>query len=135
MKEIILNASGCSVGRVASFVAKQALLGKKIIVVNCQDALFLGNRRNIIDEYKKAVSKGGYSLKGPFFPKKDPARFMKRTIRGMLSYKQERGRNALKRVFCYSDLPKQYQKAEMLSLKKPINTQSISLKELIGELS
>jgi len=135
MTEIVIDASQCIVGRVASFAAKQALLGKKVIIVNCQDALLLGNKGTILEEYKNLVNKGGSSLKGPFFPKKDAAKFMKRTIRGMLPYKQERGRSALKRIICYSNLPQDYEKSKMLSLKKPINTSSISLKKMLKEIS
>src|SRR3989344_2682711 len=104
MNEIILDASEGIFGRVASFAAKKALLGNKVIIVNCNDALVSGRRRMVIEEYKISRTRGGSSLNGPNFPK-EPFRLMKRAVRGMLPHKQGRGIEALKRVICYNNLP------------------------------
>ena len=81
----------------------------------------------------------GNVFKGPFFPR-EPSRFVKRTIRGMLPHKQEKGRNAFKNIKCYNGVPEklQGQKTETLEkinaakLKK-INYLSIKeLSEMLG---
>ena len=41
---------------------------------------------------------------------------VKRTIRGMLPYKQERGRKALERVKCYIGAPEELDIKEMISI-------------------
>src|SRR5690349_5223962 len=94
-QQIVVDVTDAILGRVASFIAKQALLGKKVIVVNCDNALVSGQRRMIINEYHISRVRGGTSLNGPHFPK-HPERLMKRTVRGMLSYTQQRGLDALK---------------------------------------
>ena len=88
--EIVIDAKEGVLGRIASYAAKQALLGKSVIIVNCNQILVTGKRSMIILEYNKARRRGSASLKGPFFPKY-PERLMKRTVRGMLNYQQQRG--------------------------------------------
>ncbi len=131
--EIIIDASEGILGRIASYAAKQALLGKRVIIVNCNNALITGKKKLILEEYKQARARGGSSLKGPHFPKQ-AEKIMKRTVRGMLSYKQERGRNALKRVICYNDYPNEYANKEKISLTKEIKVKAVKLSEISKEL-
>lgn len=131
--DMVVDASSGVLGRIASFAAKQALIGKKIAIVNCNSALVTGNQRAAIREYKRMRSMGGKALRGPLFPK-SPERLMKRTIRGMLSYKQERGRSALKRIFCFSGFPSEYASIKKISLAREITTKSIDLSSLGKEI-
>ena len=131
--QIVVDASNMVLGRLASYAAKQALLGKSVIIVNCDNAVLTGSKANVIAEYEDIRKKGGASLRGPFFPK-HPDRMVKRTVRGMLSYKQGRGEAALKRVICYNDTPKEYE-----SSKKKIQSISAENKTIktikMGEIS
>lgn len=68
-------------------------------------------------------------MKGPFFPK-IPERVMKRTVRGMLKHRTGRGRDALKRVICYNEIPSEYQEAKMISFPKEFKIKTMTLKEL-----
>jgi len=131
--EIVIDATNAVLGRLASFAAKQALLHKKVIIVNCAAAIVTGNRKNVIEEYKEIRATGGSSLAGPFFPK-NPERIMKRTIRGMVSYKQGRGLDALKRVICYNNVPEQYQNAKKILAGKEKKTYTTKLSELSKEI-
>ena len=128
---IIIDATNAILGRLASFAAKQALLGKTIAIVNCNDAVVSGRRANILKEYQIARARGGSIMKGPNFPH-IPERLVKRTIRGMLKYKQQRGADALDRVICYNKLPKEYESSKKTSLemRKEIKAKTIKLSEL-----
>jgi large subunit ribosomal protein L13 len=128
-EEIVIDGKDGILGRVASYAAKQALLGKKVIILNCEMVIVSGRRQNIVEEYQHARKRGGSSLKGPFFPK-NPERIMKRTVRGMLSYTQQRGLDALKRVMCYNRVPKEYENAKKIVLVKEMKTKTVSLAEL-----
>ena len=75
------------------------------------------------------MSKGGNSLKGPKIPK-TPERIMKRTIRGMLSHKQGRGSDAMKRIICYNVLPSELESQEKTTMKRNLITKSLTLKEV-----
>ena len=132
-KQIIVDVTGAVLGRVASYIAKQALLGKKVIVVNCDSALLTGGRRMIIGEYGIARRRSGNSLNGPHFPK-HTERLMKRTVRGMLSYTQQRGLDALKRVICHPNVPKEYESMKKITFDRPMKTKTISLAEISKEI-
>jgi large subunit ribosomal protein L13 len=127
--QIVIDATGGTLGRIASFSAKQALLGKTIKIVNCNDVLVSGRKEDIIKKYSTLMKKGGNSLKGPKIPKV-PERIMKRTIRGMLSHKKGRGSDALKRVMCYNTTPAEFESAEKTSLKRELTARSLTLKEV-----
>jgi large subunit ribosomal protein L13 len=131
--EIVVDATNAVLGRLASFAAKQALLHKKVVIVNCAEAIVTGGRRMVIHEYKDIREKGGASLRGPFFPK-NPERILKRTIRGMLSYKQGRGADALGRIMCYNHVPMQYQNAKKILAGKEKKTITTKLSELSKEI-
>ena len=131
--KLIIDAHGATLGRLASYAAKQALQGKSVIIVNCSDAVIVGGKRSIIKEYLITRQRGGASLRGPFFPK-NPERIVKRTIRGMLPFRQGRGADALKRVMCYNKTPEEYKDAKKLTAGKEKKTTTIKLSELSREI-
>ncbi len=132
-KTVIIDAKNGILGRVASNAAKLALLGNKVIIVNCNLAILSGRKRMIINEYITSRIRGGSSLNGPHFPK-EPFRIMKRTVRGMLSYTQERGRTALKNVICHNTTPIEYESVEKISFGKESRSGTITLGDLSKEL-
>jgi len=131
--KIIIDGKNAILGRLASYVAKQAMLGKEIAIVNCDEVVVSGKPRSVIGEYDEMRKKGGSSLQGPFFPK-SPERIVKRTIRGMLSYKQGRGLAALKRVKCYNDTPEEFGEGKKIVAGKEKKIKTIKLKELSKEI-
>lgn len=133
MKEIIIDATGGIMGRIASFSAKQALLGREIRIVNCNSALISGRARTTFDDYAEKRALGGWSLKGPNISRSSE-RIMKRAVRGMLSYKQGRGKEALKRIKCYNEVPAEFKGKEMTLMKRKLKVKAIKLKELSKEL-
>lgn len=131
--QVVIDATNASVGRIGSYAAKQALLGKDVIVVNCNHAIVTGQPRAVINEYDIARKKGGASLNGPFFPK-SPERVIKRTTRGMLNYKFGRGGAAYKKLMCYNALPKEYESAKKVTLSRTITSKFITLQHLCREI-
>ncbi len=99
----IIDAKDMVLGRMAAVVAKRAILGEKIEIVNCEKAVISGTRAFTISKYLAAYNRGT-PFKGPFFPR-DPARFTKRIIRGMIPYRKAHGDAAMRRIFCYSGVP------------------------------
>ncbi len=133
MNTIVYDGSQVALGRLASNVAKQALLGKNVVVVNCEKVLVSGARKTTVEAYKEIRAKGGYSQKGPYFPTQ-PAMIVKRTIRGMLSYKEGRGAQAFKKIKCYEGVPKEFAESQKESLNKANHISTTSLKEISEEL-
>lgn len=128
-EKIIIDAMNSSLGRLASYAAKQLLLGNSVAIVNCDNALISGRKQNIISKYQQEIARGSYAQRGPHFPK-TPERLVKRTVRGMLSYKQGRGATAFKNLRCYNNTPQEYQEEKKITLSKEFKIKTLALKEL-----
>ena len=111
--EVLIDGKNAVMGRLASYVAKQALLGKDVIFLKSSEL----------------IKKGGHSQKGPKITI-TPERILKRVIRGMLSHKQGRGLDALKRVICYNEIPEKYKESKKIIAGKEKHGKYITLKEL-----
>ncbi len=130
---MIIDASNLILGRLGSYVANKALLGKKIDIVNCESCVITGKRDKILGDYRNKL-KRGIPSKGPFTHRM-PHRFVKRAIRGMLPYKKERGRIAFKNIKCYVGIPKNLknQKFEIIknaNIEKVPNLDYIKIKDI-----
>jgi len=109
--DLVVDASDCVMGRVATQVAERALAGDRVAVVNAEDTVITGRREDILSKYEDRAELG--SDRGPAYPRR-PDRIFKRTIRGMLPYKQDKGREALSNVRVYIGNPNDMD-AEVLS--------------------
>ena len=127
--KLVIDATNGTVGRIVSYAAKQSLLGKEVFVVNCGEALITGRKGKIVEDYKQKIARGGSAQKGPYYPR-SPEMIIKRVVHGMLSYDQGRGRDALKRIKCYNDVPEELKKDEQISLAREIKFKAIKLNKL-----
>ena len=100
--DVVVDARDCILGRVASQVAQRALDGERVAVVNAEDAVITGSEEDVMAKYEKRAELGSDS--GPYYPKR-PDMIFKRTIRGMVPYKQDRGREAFENVRVYVGNP------------------------------
>ena len=98
-------------GRFSTVIAKRAILGEKINLVNCEKAIITGDKVSVFKFYKEKNERGN-PLKGPY-TQKMPDRFVRRTIRGMLPYKQEKGKKAFKNIMCYIGIPEKFSKEKL----------------------
>ncbi len=128
-EQIVIDGKDSVLGRVASYAAKQALLGKKIVILNCNDLLLTGGRNMILEQYSHMRSRGRGAQKGPIIPKV-AEKIMKRTIRGMLEYTQKRGEAALDRIICYNATPKEFESAKKISLARELKIRTLKLGEI-----
>lgn len=132
---MIIDATGLIMGRMASFVAKKALLGEKIYIVNCEKAVITGNKDNIIEKYRKKYNLGRNPYKGPFFPKASD-RIVRRSIRGMLPYKQEKGKKAFSSIMCYVGIPEKFKNQKLETIAKANISKLKNYKYItVGELA
>ena len=130
---MIIDAKDLILGRLASFAAKHALLGETVDIVNAEEAVITGNKKWTVAHYVQTRDRG-IPLQGPYF-KRMPDRFVKRAIRGMLPYKQDKGKNAYKRIMCYIGVPislqgKKAETVEFANISKVPNTRFIKVKDL-----
>ncbi|MGQ9641372.1 MAG: 50S ribosomal protein L13 [Candidatus Bathycorpusculaceae bacterium] len=92
----IIDADGLILGRMASIVAKRLLNGEEIIIVNAEKTVLSGKRRSKVREAKEFLEVGS-PRKGPFHHRR-PDMIVRITVRGMLPYKQPKGKQAYKRL-------------------------------------
>ena len=110
----VIDATNLSLGRLASYSAKQALSGEQISIINSEKALVTGNKKAILKKYFE-MRDIGTRYQGPFYPR-TPHRMVKRAIRGMIPYKKPRGRAAMNLVKAYIGVPPELAEAEQVSV-------------------
>ena len=106
----LLDARNKILGRFCSQVAKKALLGEQIVIINAKDAIISGTKSNIHEKYlaKLNISTATNPRRGPFWPRR-PDTFMRNVIKKMLPRKNLRGKKALKRIHVYiEDIPERF---------------------------
>merc|ERR1712179_64112 len=105
-KIVVIDARGHLLGRLASFVAKEALLGQKVMVVRCEDIVisgsFIRNKLKLLMKRNKRMNTN--PVKGPFHHR-SPADMFIRVVRGMIPHKLYRGSAAFQRVKAVECIP------------------------------
>ena len=67
---IILDATNLLIGRIATYVSKQLLLGEEVNIVNSEKAIVSGPRKRIVEKYRDKRERG-HPYAGPFFPTRE----------------------------------------------------------------
>ena len=134
---MIIDASDSIMGRIAVVAAKKSLLGEVVNIVNCEKAVITGTRSRILQDFQQKRARG-IPLQGPYYPKQSD-RILRRAVRGMLSYKKSRGKEAFKRVMCHIGVPDKFnnqklEKVERASLSKLPNLKFMYLKDIVKQL-
>ncbi|MCS7123841.1 MAG: 50S ribosomal protein L13 [Candidatus Bathyarchaeota archaeon] len=112
----VINAEGLILGRMASVIAKRLLKGEKIAIVNAEKTIISGKRKSRVAEAKEFLEVG-YPGKGPFHYRR-PDRILRKTVRGMLPYKQPKGKQAYKRLRVFIGVPDELRNAEMETIEE-----------------
>ncbi|MCL2642185.1 MAG: 50S ribosomal protein L13 [Candidatus Bathyarchaeota archaeon] len=131
-----VNADGLIVGRMSSKIAKRLLDGEHVTILNAEKAIYSGKRKSKIAEAHLFLEVGAPE-RGPFHYRR-PDRMLKKTVRGMLPYRQPKGKTAFKRLKVFMGVPLefkdqqtvQFDEAQASKLKGP----SFTLAELAKEI-
>jgi len=116
----LVNAEGLIVGRMCSKVAKRLLNGEQVIVVNAEKAVFSGKKKSKVAEAKQFLEVGA-PMRGPFHYRR-PDRYLRKTVRGMLPFKQPKGKNAYKRLKVYMGIPTELKDQQMITFEEASST-------------
>ena len=109
-KEVIIDAKGHMMGRLAAFVAKELLSGQRVVIVRAEEALLSGilfTRRADFMEFLNKQSNTNPRHGGPYHFRA-PSRMIWRAIKGMVPRKSHRGKAALERVKIFEGIPFPY---------------------------
>jgi len=132
----IYDAEQMVVGRLGTKVAKDALLGENIVIVNAEKAVITGDPRMLINAWNAKLNiRTSYNPKrGPFHNRR-PDKMVRRMIRGMLPWPTPRGKAAFKRIKVYIGVPEKYADAEKIVLEKSRYRSMTQKHMLVKELS
>ncbi len=138
-----MDAKNQILGRFASYAAKQALSGDRVIVLNAEKAVISGRRKNIVEEAKRRLRTRTLANQttAPTHPRR-PDLYLRRVIRGMLPWKKAKGKAAFHRVLVFIGVPEEYANktaakvpgAEASKLTSPYLTLEDLAEEIWGKL-
>merc|ERR1711998_50666 len=138
-KEIIVDARGHLVGRLASKVAKEILRGQKVVVVRCEQLVLSGslfrNKLNFHEFLRKACNT---NPRRQFKHFRSPSRMFWRSLRGMTPHKTARGKAALGRLKVFEGIPYPYDVRKRMVVPealKVVRIKSYRRTCLLGELA
>jgi large subunit ribosomal protein L13 len=132
-KVTLVNAEGLIVGRMCSKVAKLLLNGQEVIFLNSEKAVFSGKRKSKIAEAHLFLEVGAPE-RGPFHYRR-PDRFLRKTVRGMLPFKQPKGKNAYKRLKAYMGVPVEFKDLPMITFEEASSANLKGPRMTLGELA
>ncbi len=116
----LVNAEGLIVGRMCSKVAKRLLNGEEVIILNAEKAVFSGKKKSKVAEAKQFLEVGA-PMRGPFHYRR-PDRFLRKTVRGMLPFKQPKGKSAYKRLKVFMGVPLELKDQQMITFTEAQST-------------
>jgi large subunit ribosomal protein L13 len=103
---IIVDGKGAIFGRMASLIAKAVLNGEEVHLINAEEMVLSGDPRFIGEKFylRRGAQHKGTPEHSPKWPRV-PHFLVKRMIRGMLPFKEARGKAAFHRLRVYSGNP------------------------------
>jgi large subunit ribosomal protein L13 len=133
---IYVDASGQIAGRLCSKISKLLLHGKRIVVVNAEKALISGKRESVINEWKQKleISSRVNPIHGPIHYRR-PDNILRRMIRGMVPYKEGKGRSAMKRLRVYIGVPESFLRLKLEKFEDASAPRPVPLYTTISEVA
>ena len=138
-KTFIIDGKDHLLGRLASTVAKQLLLGNKIVVVRCERIMISGSMfrnmyrlRGFMGKTRAANPRRGH------IHYHNPARLFWRTVRGMTPHKTARGAAAMGRLKTFEGVPHPYDEQKRLIVPnalKVLRVKNFRKVTVLGELA
>ena len=130
---ILVNAEAQVVGRMCSKIAKLLLNGEEVIILNAEKAIFSGKKKSKVAEAHLFLEVGA-PMRGPFHYRR-PDRFLRKTVRGMLPFKQPKGKSAYKRLKVYMGIPLEFKDKQMITFPDALSANLKGPRFTLGELA
>ncbi len=135
---MIIDGTHMLLGRLASKAAKASLLGDKVQVINCEKVIVSGKKEQVFARYVQRQNRRGYPLKSQKLPRLSD-RFVRRAIRGMVPWKQARGKEAYDRIMCHIGVPSELEGKKAITIEganadKLPTAKFVTVKEIVAHL-
>lgn len=125
---MILDGKNAVLGRLSATVAKSLINGEDVTVLNAEKIIITGAKKTTKEMYIVREQKGS-KYSGPYFYR-SPERLVRRTIRGMMPYKTNKGRLAMKKLKIHIGTPDEFKGKEAVKMEKAIKSPFIYMEEL-----
>jgi len=134
--EQVVDATNAVLGRLASYVAKEALRGRRVVVINAEKAVISGTKARVVARAKTKLKTRTLAnqAKTPTHPRR-PDNYVRRVIRGMLPWKKSRGKEAFHRVRVYIGSPEDYASRPQQKVPEPVAAKLRVPYITVGQLS
>jgi large subunit ribosomal protein L13 len=129
----LVNAEAQVVGRMCSKIAKLLLNGEEVIILNAEKAIFSGKKKSKVAEAHLFLEVGA-PMRGPFHYRR-PDRYLRKTVRGMLPFKQPKGKSAYKRLKVYMGIPLEFKDKQMITFPDALSANLKGPRFTLGELA
>jgi large subunit ribosomal protein L13 len=139
MMRYLIDGEGLIIGRLSSRVAKLLIEGNEVVLVNAEKLRMTGHVPDLVAKYKRRIELRDKANPehSPFYSRR-PDYFVKRIIRGMLPYKQPKGKAAYKLLKVYIGPAKDIKDAKHYDIKAKKASEtfenSMTISELTGKL-
>ena len=138
-KVIVVDTRGHLLGRLASMLAKELLMGQSVVCVRCEEinisGTFMRNKLKYAAFLRKRTNTNPKF--GPVHYR-SPAKILWRTIRGMLPHKSAKGQAALERLKVFEGIPAPYDKMKRMVIPDALRVTRLNVGRrycLLGRIS
>lgn len=116
---MIIDAKESVAGRLASKVAKAIIKGEKVTVINSQEAVMVGNKKNILEKFTTRVD-GAVKSNPHYGPKYDriPNKMFRRMVRNMLPTKKRAKERMIKQLKVFNGSAKGIDAKEAITFEE-----------------
>ena len=117
-----VDASNLVVGRLASVLAKKALAGEKINVVNAEKAGFTGSRVGLAEKWKTRLNltaKGNPHMSPKW--SRMPDKIVRKAIKGMLPSERASGRKAYANIKVFIGVPEELKNEKLETVESALS--------------
>jgi len=138
-KEIVIDARGHMLGRLASKVAKEILRGQRVVVVRCEQMNISGSLfRNKLTFHEFLNKANNTNPRRNFKHYRTPSRIFWRSLRGMLPHKSPRGKAALEKLKVFEGIPFPYDQRKRMVVPEALKVLRLKPERkfcVLGELA
>ncbi len=136
MADCVIDGSDRVLGRIGSYVAKELLNGRSVVVVNAERISVSGRKSVVYAKYKRLaeLKDKANPEHSPYWSRR-PDLLVKRVIRGMLPYKKPRGKDAYKRLRVYVGLPEEFKAVALTKVESKRPSEVYQSVMTMGELA
>ncbi|MGA2198445.1 MAG: 50S ribosomal protein L13 [Nitrososphaerales archaeon] len=133
---IYVDASGQIAGRMCSKVALELLSGKRVVVLNAENALVSGRSSSVFRQWQARLEIYSHvnPIYGPIHPRR-PDNILRRMVRGMVPKTKAKGTSAMGRLRIYMGIPEKYAGVKTSKFEDALATRPLPSYTTIAEIA